>query len=93
MQWIPVFKILKNTLSKSKVRRNFQKSVKFVAKDSDQSHNFNNNPWKLDAGIDTAAINRPRIVNWDFFICFMLFPYGRNQKQKDSHIFYWNGFL
>ncbi len=44
-------------LSNSKTRSNFQKSVKFVAKDPYQSHNFNNNPRKLDAGIEQFGLN------------------------------------
>jgi hypothetical protein len=38
-----VFKILKNTLRESNTRSKFKKSVKFIAKDRVQSHNFNNN--------------------------------------------------
>lgn len=44
----PVVQSLKKVsplpLSKSKIRRKFQKLVKFIAKDPFQLHNFNNNP-------------------------------------------------
>jgi len=39
-------RILKNTLKKSNVRRQFYKSLKIVAKDRFQLHNFNNNQGK-----------------------------------------------
>lgn len=41
-----LFKILKNTFSKSKVQRKFQKSMKYVVKDSDQSQYFGTNQEK-----------------------------------------------
>jgi hypothetical protein len=47
---------LKNTLSKSKTHRKLRKSVKFIAKDPLQSHNFNNNQGKLDAGIEQFGL-------------------------------------
>jgi hypothetical protein len=42
LQWTRSFKILKNTLEKSNIRRQSYKSLKIIAKEPLQLHNFDN---------------------------------------------------
>jgi hypothetical protein len=47
---------LKNTLEKSNIHGQIHKSVKIVAKEPFQSHNFNNNRGNLDVGIEQFGL-------------------------------------
>jgi hypothetical protein len=54
--WICSFKISYHNLGKSEARLKFRKSLKFIAKDSFQSHNFNNNETNLDVRLERFCL-------------------------------------